>query len=61
MTDRLFTKYPTPWTVRKTLVDDGCYDCEIRDAKGRLVANVLDEPETALDICELANAKEPKP
>ncbi len=61
MTARLFTKHPTPWTVKKCLVDDGLYDYEIRDANGHTVANVLDEPETALDICELANAKEPKP
>lgn len=51
----LLKRYPAPWTARAQLVDDGLYDYEIRCANGVVVANVLEEADTARAICEMAN------
>ena len=51
----LLKKYPAPWAARAQLVDDGLYDYEIRCANGVVVANVLEEADTAQAICEMAN------
>ena len=51
----LLKRYPAPWTARAQLVDDGLYDYEIRCANGVVVANVLEEADTAQAICEMAN------
>ncbi len=53
MTLAIFKKHPTPWIIKKHLMDDWVYDYEIRDAKGRNIANVLEDWETAIAICDM--------